>query len=249
MQRWAVLLVVVTAACTRDAGPTDGDNLAERCASVAASLERCLGQPQADFLNACQNDPSDETFEAVDQLLASDCVARGDDEGKADGALLPLGPRETFIGLCTTAVISAATVTRVRNSGWVRVEDELAIFLRPFYGELVDDARIYWDATLIDNWKVGDVQLGSAATECMTFGKRIYCDVPADAHFFWRLGDLAHELRHSQQADDEGGLWPFAVAYCEGFWAGGLDYDSNPYEEDAFAFEQRIMAWAQSGGD
>ena len=228
---WLVLPCCLIA-CATDGAHDDHD---ERCAQAAAQLEECASGVAGDFLAACRESPGDDTDEIVDQILASDCdggeAARSVDGsgGKEDGFL-----EAAFATACSPVIGAALVINRARGGAPVWMDWDTRWALRPFFGTLVDDVQIVWNASLTDKWSIlgFNVQLGFDVA-AQTFGNEVFV---ADGVHPGDLGQqllLAHELTHSRQAAQRGGTGPFFEEYCRAYYRSGFDYTSNALEVEA----------------
>lgn len=225
---FALLLALpLSTSCTTQK-TTNEENLQERCEQAAQSLQSCVGALPAGFLEACEVDTEGETFELIDQLVDSECVAS--DNAKADGLF-----ETAFASQCAPAVGAALLVTEARTGGYTRLTSSDRRTLRNFFGDIVYDVKFYFNAKIVDEWDIGFTNVQFAFdVAAQTFGNKIFIDDryrPGDAD---QLALLAHEMQHVRQARREGGFFPgFAYAYCKAFWNSDFDYRSNKLEREA----------------
>jgi Ca2+-binding RTX toxin-like protein len=111
-------------------------------------------------------------------------------------------------------------------------------YLRPYFGSLVDRVSIHYNALLLNELGYGQdfpkVRLSN--TEGQTFGLNIYISEPEE-NSLAQLSLIAHELIHSLQYERRGSsLVAFGEDYFRGYHSGGLKYDNNPMEKEAYAF-------------
>lgn len=117
-------------------------------------------------------------------------------------------------------------------------------YLRPHFGDLVDEVTIHWNAWLPDGKKIGGWQAAEKAS-AQTFGNHIYFEGTfPDSQDSLQLLDLAHELVHVEQYHRLGGLKQFCHDYAYGYTGkGGWDYYKNPLEKEAFDKAFQVAHW------
>ena len=225
----AIAAILAFAGCTVDAteGITDDASLERHCEQAAASLRQCGAEVPEDFLQACNHDPSPESIELVEGLAEAECDEEVG-EGKADG----WGAR-AFGAACTPVMYSGALTNRWRNGQGGPIPRDEREALRPMFGSLVDDITVHYDASITTRWTVGGRTVEYGSFTGQAFGNDVYIRAP------YRPGDesqlvlLAHEIQHSQQGVDAGGLRPQLTQYCREFYNAGFSYQDHPLEEEA----------------
>jgi len=209
------------------------DNIESQCAEAAARLEGCLGAAPEGFEEACRHDPSPETLEIVDELVGSECTE--DMSERAD-----LG-ESAFIFVCKPALGAAFLVTRARNDEGEPIALEDADTLRPYFGDVVDTAVVYWNALIIDEWTIFGKHIQfSFDVLAQTFAQHIFYDDTYQPGNHRQLAVVGHELTHTEQAARFGGLSGFAREYCRAFYQSGFSYENNALEIEAEEREQEV---------
>jgi hypothetical protein len=229
MKNIASLIITVTFlfSCTSDDLTTE-ENLAARCAQAASALQSCIGAVPEGFVEACETDADEESFELIDQLVYAECTDTAD--GKSDGLF-----ETAFAAQCAPVVGAALVVTEARSGGYTRLSSGDRRTLRNFFGDIVDDVRFYFNAKIVDEWDLGFTNVQFAFdVAAQTFGDKVFIDDryrPGDED---QLALLAHEMQHVRQARSAGGFFPgFAYDYCKGFWNSDFDYRSHEMEREA----------------
>jgi len=111
--------------------------------------------------------------------------------------------------------------------------------LRPEFGSLVDRVRIKYGADMLDRWGSGNFQI-SQGSDGQTFCNVIYIKNA------YRKGDdyqvilLGHELQHSRQCEELGGMSNFGYHYFKQFKKAGQSYENNLLERQANEVESRV---------
>jgi len=223
----AILLFVVAAGCTAQD---------TRCDEAAEALATCHGIDASAFLDACHAASADEANALADDVLAQSCPSA---DGKADG----LG-EWAFIEACRPLLASAYLVNKVRNPISAPLVDPLKTTLRPYFGGAVDQIRVHWTATLLDDWPLLHIQNAFMDIGAQTFGPQIFAASSSGAA---PIRMLAHEMTHVKQAERVGGVAAFYTEYCRGFYRAGFSYHRNPLEVEAYAEEARITRCVTTG--
>lgn len=137
---------------------------------------------------------------------------------------------------CEANALATAKRNIDRRRGLAPIQKE---FLRPYFGNLVDEVTVKWDSLLNDKWtfKGRTIQLGSAG---QTYGNTIYIAKKRQPKSTSQLVLLAHEFRHVQQYRKHGNLDNFCREYMTAYAKGGYDYENNSFERDAYNFEYKF---------
>jgi hypothetical protein len=141
-----------------------------------------------------------------------------------------------------TVLPFAAQIMAVRNPGGVSLSTAQKSYLRPLFGDLVDRVTVVYEATLLDRWSQGgkETHIGEIDSAAQTYCDRIYIRAPAKTQDTDRLVLLAHELAHSKQCRDLGGIGKFGFEYFRGYYQGGQTYENNPLEQAARSMELKF---------
>ncbi len=141
-----------------------------------------------------------------------------------------------------TVLPLAAQIMAMRNQGGMMLSDAQKGYLRPLFGGLVDRVTIFYGATLLDRWSQGgkETHIGEIDSAAQTYCDRIYIRAANKSMDTDRLVLLAHELTHSQQCFDLGGIGKFGFRYFQGYYQGGQTYQNNPLEQSALSMELKF---------
>lgn len=222
-------------------GGSSADPMVDRCAEAAAALEECSGEVPPDFLDACEHDQSEETLAVIDQLVDSSC-AEADTDAKEDGLL-----EAAFAQVCAPVVGAAFLVNRLRSPASVPLPQGDRDKLRRFFGNMVDKVKVSWGAQLADEWKILGFKVQfQFDVLAQTFHTEIFYDDAYTGDPF-QLSVLAHEMTHTRQAEQRGGLPGFANEYCRAFWRSGFSYEENALEKEAQMVEQQVASCLMFG--
>ncbi|MEC4893803.1 MAG: DUF4157 domain-containing protein [Oscillatoria sp. PMC 1050.18] len=135
-----------------------------------------------------------------------------------------------------------ATVTAQRNidreQGLHPIQKE---YLRPYFGNLVDEVTVKWGSLLNDEWTFQGrtIQAGSAG---QTYGNTIYIAERRQPRSTKQLILLAHEFRHVQQYRQRGNLDNFCREYMTAYAKAQFDYENNSFEREAYEFDYRFAS-------
>ncbi len=221
--------------------PSDAEVI-ETCEAAAERLEQCTGDVPPDFIDACTHDPDEDSLEAIDEILASDC----DDipaDMSADGFF-----EGAFAAACRPAVATAYLVTRQRNPNSESLTASQKRELRPYFGSLVDHARVHWDAALINSWSVAGAEIEFTNIAAQAFGLDIYMAQDYRPNNTNQLALTAHELTHTWQAVRLGSMHAFADEYCRGYYRAGFSYRDNDFEVEARDVQDYVRDCIRDGG-
>jgi hypothetical protein len=141
-----------------------------------------------------------------------------------------------------TVLPFAAQIMALRNQGGVALSDDRKRYLRPLFGDLVDRVTVVYQAQLLDRWSQGgkETHIGEIESAAQTYCDRIYIRAAAKPQDTDLLVLLAHELTHSKQCIDLGGISQFGFHYFQGYYQGGQTYQDNPLEQSAQAMELKF---------
>ncbi|WP_156800371.1 hypothetical protein [Thalassoporum mexicanum] len=114
--------------------------------------------------------------------------------------------------------------------------------LRPHFGKLVDRVRVSYGAQMLDRWEVDGkpLLLSSVESSAQAFCDRIYVKAPYAKNAPNQLILLAHELVHSKQCQDLGGIEGFGYAYFKAYKLANQVYRDNKLEVEAFKFQNQF---------
>jgi hypothetical protein len=134
-----------------------------------------------------------------------------------------------------SAYPSAASIMRGRHGNSVGLDDIQQKFLRPHYGNLVDQVVVFYNAKMMSEWTAlgKKIDLGETESAAQTYCSRIYVSGSYQKGDRDQLLLLAHELRHSQQCQELGGAGKFGFHYFREYKRAGLSYENNELEKSA----------------
>ncbi|WP_019503179.1 tachylectin-related carbohydrate-binding protein [Pleurocapsa sp. PCC 7319] len=139
---------------------------------------------------------------------------------------------------CEAHVLATAQRNTDREQGLDPIQRE---YLRPYFGDLVDQVTVKWDSLLNDNWSFAghQIQSGSAA---QALGNTIFIAEKEQPYSTSQLVLLAHEFVHVQQYQRHGNLDNYCREYMTGYAQGGYDYENNSFEIEASNFEYKFAS-------
>lgn len=132
-------------------------------------------------------------------------------------------------------IYPAAAITIEANNlllgkNFTHLDSKRKGLLRKDFGNLVDNVEIMYEAWLYQFEKI------TVDPSAQTFGNKIYIEDryrPGDEQ---QLMLLAHEMFHSQQCKELGGLTQFGREYFRQYFRAGLSYTNNFMEYEARRF-------------
>lgn len=141
-----------------------------------------------------------------------------------------------------TVMPLAAEIMAIRNADGIPLNAAQKGYLRPLFGNLVDRVTIVYQAKLLDRWSQDgkETHLGTVNSAAQTYCDRIYLRAAAKPRKTDELILLAHEMTHSQQCQQAGGIGKFGKNYFQGYDRGGQIYENNPLEQSARAMEKKF---------
>ena len=136
----------------------------------------------------------------------------------------------------------AAQIMELRNPQGIPLDSAQKGYLRPLFGDLVDRVTIVYQAKLLDRWSQDgkETHVGEVNSAAQTYCDRIYIRAAYKQRKTEGLILLAHEMTHSQQCQQAGGISKFGKRYFQGYFQGGQTYENNPLEKSAWAIEQKF---------
>ena len=137
---------------------------------------------------------------------------------------------------CEAHALATAQRNRDMEQGLDPIQKE---YLRPYFGDLVDQVTVKWDSLLNDNWSFlgHKIQAGSAG---QALGNTIYIADKRQPYSTQQLVLLAHEFVHVQQYQRHGNLDNYCREYMTGYAQADYDYESNSFEREAYGFEYKF---------
>lgn len=134
---------------------------------------------------------------------------------------------------CEVHTLATARRNRDRRQGLDPVQKE---YLRPYFGDLVDQVTVKWNSLLNDNWSFAghQIQAGSAA---QALGNTIFIAEKKQPYSTQQLVLLAHEFIHVQQYQRHGNLDNYCREYMAAYAQAGYVYENNSFEREAYNFE------------
>lgn len=209
------------------------------CDEASATLEHCTGQVPEGFREACDADP-DRVAATVLETDPATCVG----DGKSDGA-----DKIAFVGACSTLVNAAYWIVWARSPSSQPLAPAIKTKLRPWFGDLVDTARVSWNSPLLTRWRVFDRDIVfDEDTEAQTFGHEIFVRSGADTDDA-TVSIIGHELGHVAQYKKFGGVSGFAREYCTAYWNSNFSYRDNALEVEAYDTQDRIETCLAYGSE
>jgi hypothetical protein len=135
----------------------------------------------------------------------------------------------------SSAYKGAAATMRGRHGSSVGLDDIQKKYLRPHYGNLVDQVVVVYNAKMMNEWTAlgQKIPLGGVESAAQTYCNRIYVRDSYQKGNWDQLLLLAHELRHSQQCQELGGEGKFGYHYFREYKRAGLSYENNALERSA----------------
>ncbi len=136
----------------------------------------------------------------------------------------------------------AAQIMELRNPQGIPLDLAQKGYLRPLFGDLVDRVTIVYQAKLLDRWSQDgkETHIGDVNSAAQTYCDRIYIRAAYKQRKTESLILLAHEMTHSQQCQQAGGISKFGKRYFQGYFQGGQTYEDNPLEKSARAIERKF---------
>lgn len=116
-------------------------------------------------------------------------------------------------------------------------------YLRPHFGNLVDNVVVFYNVPPLDDWQILGMTVNNSHTDAQTFCERIFVNGQYNSTNRNQLVLLAHELKHSQQCQQFGGLERFGYEYFRAYKRANLNYDNISLEQEAYAFDARFEEW------
>jgi len=112
--------------------------------------------------------------------------------------------------------------------------------LKARYGNIVDNVRVIYNATMMEKWcGAGEcVQIGGTESAAQTYGNNVYVVGPERPINLNQFLLLAHELKHVQQ--QKGRLDTFGYDYFKAYKQAGQNYENNRMEKEA---EEEEVSW------
>jgi hypothetical protein len=139
----------------------------------------------------------------------------------------------------------AAQWMRAKNGSSQYLDETQKLYLRPYFGDLVDRVMVIYDAKLMDDWLYAGfkVDIGQEHSIAQTYCKRIYVDDPYKPGDFGQITLLAHELIHSRQCEQFSGAAKFGYYYFREFKRADQNYENNKLEREAEDFQRQFAGW------
>jgi hypothetical protein len=147
-----------------------------------------------------------------------------------------------------SAYQAAASTMRARNGNSQGLDEVQKKYLRPHFGDLVNQVVVIYNARMMDQWSAfgKSINLSGVDTAAQTYCNRIYVRDSYKPNDFQQLILLSHEMTHSKQCEQLGGEGKFGFHYFREFKRGGQSYEGNKLEKEANNFENQFAASLRS---
>ena len=157
-------------------------------------------------------------------------------------AMTPPSSAQAWGETGATMLPFAAQIMELRNAEGIPLDAAQKGYLRPLFGNLVDRVIIVYQAKLLDRWSQDgkETHIGGVNSAAQTYCDRIYIRAAYKPRKTEGLILLAHEMTHSQQCQQAGGISKFGKRYFQGYFQGGQTYESNPLEKSAWVNEKKF---------
>ena len=129
-----------------------------------------------------------------------------------------------------------------------RLSHTQKFYLRPWFGDLVDEVSVYYGAHLPPEISIPGIGVLAVKAEAQTIGKTIYIRSPNDhrADEVYHLLTLAHEMHHVWQYQQLGSPRKFCEQYANGVIQNQGGYYGTPLEHSTYEFEANFGGWLQA---
>jgi hypothetical protein len=223
----------------RTAGPAPADGprepLPEPYSGLPADLSPAAGEDKGAQNPVASNIPN-----------PTSTVAEQDARDTAAANLvsfLGVTPGPTAVGgAAAYSAAAAAMYTRHRRVSYThtRIQGRLrSALLSCFPAAMLDPVSVVWGAVPLDRW--GPLCLFGTGSSAQTFGYNIYMSSRHQEPLTrQQVSTLVHELVHTRQyVARHRSLHLFGANYFQGWEAASFSYENNPFEVEAYGFEER----------
>lgn len=144
---------------------------------------------------------------------------------------------EPFGEIGATAYVGLAAEQNRRNDNGAPLDEYQKSLFRPQFGDIVDEARIYYSAYIPDTISFrffGRRWQWNHGADGITFGRKIYLNYSFTRGYEFLNPLIAHELKHVEQwRDRRSNDWQWAMDYFNDWCKAGFSYWDNKWEREA----------------
>lgn len=138
---------------------------------------------------------------------------------------------------------AAAQVMASNNTGGQPLDEIQKYYLRPHFGNLVDEVTVVYNARLMDEIVAASFRIDVGKSNAQVYGNKIYVSAEYKPGDIEQLILLAHEMVHVKQYKELGSLEKFGYNYFKEYKRAGQNYRANKMEREAFEFERKFANW------
>ncbi|MBF0298095.1 MAG: hypothetical protein HQK51_05205 [Oligoflexia bacterium] len=152
--------------------------------------------------------------------------------------------KPTIVPACALGYSTLAGIRIMQNILGDSLTDDAKRLLRPYFGSLVDEVVVHYDANLSPIDDTSFLNVGAQAFPGHVYFKNIskpllQMNTAYLNTFIDSLTTVAHELKHIAQWKQFPSDYSWYVAYCNAF-AEHLSYEDNVYEKEAVNYSNMI---------
>lgn len=141
------------------------------------------------------------------------------------------------------AMPGIARMMQARNGSGISFDERQKRYLRPFFGNLVDQVVVVHNSQMAHEWKFGDKEINLTGIDAVgqAYCERIYIQTPYTPGKPEDLLLYAHELTHSDQCfRGQRDIRRFGYNYFYEYKKADKNYRNNSYEVEAYGKQDRF---------
>ncbi|MEI6429972.1 MAG: hypothetical protein WCO45_16555 [Pseudanabaena sp. ELA607] len=142
----------------------------------------------------------------------------------------------------SVAYVAASRTMQSRNGPSQSLDAFQKRYLRRYFPELIDKVQIIYQAQMMERWVFGNmaISFSKVSSIAQTYCNKIYLKDPYQPENRRQVLILAHEMVHSRQCEQLGGLAEFGYRYFMAYRQANQVYAKNALEVEAYALQEKM---------
>ncbi len=140
------------------------------------------------------------------------------------------------------AYVAAARTMQSRNGVSQSLDPFQKRYLRRYFPQLIDKVEIIYQSQMMERWVFGNmaISFSKVRSVAQTYCHRIYLKDPYQPQNRQQVELLSHEMVHTRQCEQFGGLAEFGYRYFMAYRQANQVYAKNILEIEAYELQRKM---------